>query len=953
MKKNYPCTPAAVRLKKMAFAAALCIALIAPFGSNAQLELLKDINDYPVPDYDPYAWLKPAATKVYFHRGTELWVTSGGTTTLVRSFTMIKEPVVVGDVAYFAANDGSGTGLWRSDGTNAGTISIAGGDPLYITVVSPTLIFFSANTTTGRELWKTNGTAAGTMLVKDIIRGAGHSNPRDLEAVNNKVFFTANDGQHGYELWSSDGTAAGTILVKDIRPQTSVGASSNPEFLTNVNGTLYFRANDYVTGIELWRSDGTAAGTYRVKDIRPGTTSGDVENLINVNGTLLFTANDGIHGDELWKTNGTEAGTVLVKDLNPGSGGSNNTSPWNSPMGNFTNVNSILYFTAGKGYTDQFIVRSDGTEGGTFVVTRTEPVGMNRLTPRFTYLNGSVYFFNSLERDQFALYRIDAANAVHHVMPLTIPEDYYAQFYPEMTTFGGSFYLTTYSSTGWKVMKLESSGSFVIINEAPNPSSDSNPHNFTRVGNLMYFFTDAYWPGAPELWRTDGTQAGTIRIAEVGQSNNGIAVVGDKVFFNYYNSLYVTTGTPESNVNLINFQDYDYQVRNLTNVNGIVYFHNSKGEVWKTDGTPAGTVKVRTLSNVQNITNVNGKAFILNETATGALELWRTNSTGLLLVKTIRTNTATKAHNQLTAAAGNWFYFVANDGIHGNEVWRSDGTAFGTQMTIDLNTTDPLLWSLENDIKSFSVLQGKLYVSALTNDGWKMYSMFKNYAPVDLGNMPPVQQTIADEYSPYRLYLFAYRTPEDPHLQLYLYDLLGGSQFVYLSDVGVGTVSHAYVGGLLYFSTEYYPVPKQVTSCGIIDIPTGTNRVWPMASLGTDLIFADNQGGVGVEPHIYRNIAAISENCQGASDARIATTESVFTPYPNPYTTEFTMRIEGNEGEQAEVAVFNGSGMPVETFRNIDANFDYTNVGATWPKGIYVVKVNRGGVVTTHRLVKK
>ena len=101
-------------------------------------------------------------------------------------------------------------------------------------------------------------------------------------------------------LWLSNGTAAGTRLVKDIAPGP---ASSNPTYLEEVNGTLYFAANDVVHGNELWTSNGTAAGTKFVKDINPGPASSLVYpyiDLSNINGTLFFTATDGTHGLEPW-----------------------------------------------------------------------------------------------------------------------------------------------------------------------------------------------------------------------------------------------------------------------------------------------------------------------------------------------------------------------------------------------------------------------------------------------------------------------------------------------------------------------------------------------------------------------------------------------------------------------------------------------------------------------------
>src|SRR5262249_45248093 len=133
----------------------------------------------------------------------------------------------------------------------------------------------------GRELWKTDGTTTGTVLVQDIFPGSYGSYPDDLVMIGSTLFFTADDGVNGRELWKSDGTAAGTVLVKDIFPGPGGSLPLAPTVpnLTNVNGTLFFRANDGVTGGELWKSNGTAAGTVLVKDIRPGPDFGYPENL--------------------------------------------------------------------------------------------------------------------------------------------------------------------------------------------------------------------------------------------------------------------------------------------------------------------------------------------------------------------------------------------------------------------------------------------------------------------------------------------------------------------------------------------------------------------------------------------------------------------------------------------------------------------------------------------------
>src|SRR5262245_18159900 len=238
--------------------------------------------------------------------------------------------VEVGATIFFSARDNvHGRELWKTDGTAAGTAFVkdirpgsGSSYPEYLTDFNGTLFFTANNGMNGTELWKSDGTSAGTVLVRDIRPGSVTSNPFNLTVIGTTLFFTANDGVNGAELWKSDGTAAGTVLVKDINPGS---ASSSPYDHTVVKGTLFFTANDGANGRELWKSDGTAAGTVLVKDIRPGNSpygfplTSSPANLTAVGNQLFFSADDGVSGRELWKSDGTAAGTVLVKDIRPGS----------------------------------------------------------------------------------------------------------------------------------------------------------------------------------------------------------------------------------------------------------------------------------------------------------------------------------------------------------------------------------------------------------------------------------------------------------------------------------------------------------------------------------------------------------------------------------------------------------------------------------------------------------
>jgi len=195
---------------------------------------------------------------------------------------------------------------------------------------------------------------------------------------------------NGTELWKSDGTAAGTVMVKDI----STGlVSSEPINLTAINGILYFTAFHEIIGRELWKSDGTTSGTVMIKDINSGSGSSNPTYLTNINGVVNFSADDGMNGTELWKSDGTSSGTVMVKDIVPGS-----QSGFPRNLIAFKNK---LNFSAVNEYGIDKLWESDGTDVGTEIVFNGDLIVSSN--PNFTPINDNLFFVGSINNSGYEL----------------------------------------------------------------------------------------------------------------------------------------------------------------------------------------------------------------------------------------------------------------------------------------------------------------------------------------------------------------------------------------------------------------------------------------------------------------------------------------------------------------------------------------------------------------------
>ena len=383
------------------------------------------------------------------------------------------------------------------------------------------LFFTAGDGVHGRELWTSDGSRSGTALVKDIKPGkANGSFPYSLTAVGGRLFFTADDGKHGQELWTSDGTRAGTVLVKDIQPGEGGGEyDESPSSLTGVGGRLFFTADDGTHGTELWRSDGTRAGTVLVKDIQPDTVYGYAPtSLTGVGRRLFFAADDGTHGRELWRSDGTRAGTVMVKDIK--------RDLYDSDPSSLAAVGDRLFFTARDGTHGAELWRSDGTRAGTVMVKDINPVARDSYPSSLTGVAGRLFFI-AVDRTHGAeLWTSDGTRAGTVLVKDITPEGAgESVFEPSsLTGVGGRLFFAADDGThGRELWTSNGSRAGTVQVKDINPSVEEpgeydevRPSSLTGVGGRLFFATDDGVHGA-ELWRSDGTRAGTVLVKDVNQ----------------------------------------------------------------------------------------------------------------------------------------------------------------------------------------------------------------------------------------------------------------------------------------------------------------------------------------------------------------------------------------------------------------------------------------------------
>ncbi len=382
-------------------------------------------------------------------------------------------------------------------------------------------------------------------------------------------------------------------LVKDLNPTAAASGIEATTQSAVMNNVLYFTAKEDATGSELWRSDGTAVGTYLVKDIETSSKGSDIKSMTVLGNTLFFIATTSESGAELWTSDGSETGTTLLTELGKTTEGAGIFVSSVAKNKNMVAYNGKVYFNTAKG-----VMQSDGTEKGTEMFFETT------IAMQMEEVNGALYLSNGSR-----LYSTEGGP------PSLLIQEGMSGY----TVLGGEMLIKatplglmfTGKNTLWVTTGALAETRKIYTALGATPRFDFNRSIATAT--KFYFLHDnkdvAKAIGL-QVWVTDGTTAGTKVIKVIGNNSGNtnycnFNAFNENVYFWFSNGapanleLWKTDGTDANTLSLTTFADTNTAVANseigiMTIESGKIKFMGQYADgvyVSRTDGTVAGTLK--------------------------------------------------------------------------------------------------------------------------------------------------------------------------------------------------------------------------------------------------------------------------------------------------------------------------------------------------------------------------
>jgi ELWxxDGT repeat protein len=413
-------------------------------------------------------------------------------------------------------------------------------------------------------------------------------------------------------------------VVKDINAGPDSSVSLNPNTTVTLGDRIFFIAFDD-TGGQPWVSDGTAAGTRRIKPTVDFSRNGGAYDFIAYNNQVYFAGHDGAES-EIWRTDGTDAGTVKITDLGAAHG---------SPVFSRVVNGHLIFFT-------------DPNDGSAASLWRLNPAGGQTKIASFGGL------------------------------PITVA--------------GNKLFISgTVAHTGvWVTDGL----SALNLHDEDNPGTDG-----ASLGNLAFF---SNWDDVnfTEPWVSDGTPSGTRLLANINPGPNSsspdeFTASGGKVYFvaqtgeNSVDQIYVTTGNGATKVTNLAGTKSGGQLRDLTDVNGTLYFVyapvGATRLLYKLEG---GTTPVRVGTATGGpdggtspgfLTAVGSKLFFSGLDTSGSSRLYESDGTTITAVGGDHGTNPSGLIN-----ANGTLYYAATDAAKGNELHVVDASVAPPSFSVNL-----------------------------------------------------------------------------------------------------------------------------------------------------------------------------------------------------------------------------------------------------------------------------
>lgn len=649
-------------------------------------------------------------------QGTELWVTDGTVagTRLLRDIaagsnsSLPEQLTVLSDRVYFGADDGIfGRELWSTDGTPEGTRLARDGRPGRASLLpfgpqiaaGPDRVVFSTLGSVGPpELWQSDGTRAGTRKL-----AAGNLSPGnrivDLRVGTSLVYFRLiQDGSSDGDLWVTNGTEGGT---------TRLVSNCDDCSLEQVDGDrLYFIRRTSV-GREPWISDGTTVGTKALGDLCPGSCSSHPRDFFSWRGDMFFvaSASDVLYEEQhLFQSDGTAEGTKIVIAGNLGGRGA---------VGHPVRLGDRLYFTSHV-FLGQFgLWSSDASFSDVFQVVNLESNSAFSMAASEALLFLS---YRSASTQKAEFWRSDGTEVGTYRLRRFDPapgSTLLSTGATHLTPLGDRIVFRAHTSgAGWEpwVSGGDDVSTFALGDLDADPNDLSSLGAPTGYGNRAVFW--APLDDETRLVTTDGTVAGTEVMEPLPSSGGELVEFGGDLIFGNPSGLWRTDGTATGTVQISTDLEGAFEFTSLGDA--LVFRGNSDyydQEPWRTDGTAGGTAMIADVvpgynmqafgccantSRPRQLTPTGDVVFFVGESAEDYedTELWRTDGTeeGTVRVIDACPGLCDSDPANLTPV-GDSFFFSAFDGSQ-RTMWRHPlgGTAesLGPAHGTDVSAAAPL-----------------------------------------------------------------------------------------------------------------------------------------------------------------------------------------------------------------------------------------------------------------------